>query len=589
MRRGRWGGEEVALVVGLALVGGLGGLLVLAGALDGLIFGSGPAWAGRGGLAATLGRLLMHPGNPAAAYAGARAHLAHAWEAYWGSLVLVVVLVLGAVLLVRWVVIAAWRHQPGRAQPRRARTARTSPWASTKVIANGLSAEAAIARDRSDGSVAPWRIGTARGLPVHVAYEDSVLIMAPPRAGKTSSLGIPQILDAPGPVVALGTRADFMVATAASRGRMGRLWVWDPQHLGPSVGSEVRWPLSTGCELPETARVRAGALAFGSARGVENATYWTERTSTVLEALLHAAALDRHNVGKLRRWAASPPAAREAVSILRERHGADGWDDALDAVISSDARHRDSVWSGVAEAIKPVGLPSVAELVTYDEAAGFDVEEFLAGPNTLYMIGTASGALGARPVMAALLDDIAEHGRRRASASRTGRLAPPLSLVLDELAKLCPFPSLPALLADGGGSGIATSVVIQSLSQLETGWSRAEQVEMWTNASCKLILGGTADPDYLRTVSDLIGSYEVEERSRTSAERGRESVQVSARQENIASPDMIRELPIGEAIMLYRHLPPVRLRLTKWDDRPGGAELRQHEARLRREMVADRG
>ncbi len=66
-----------------------------------------------------------------------------------------------------------------------------------------------------------------------------------------------------------------------------------------------------------------------------------------------------------------------------------------------------------------------------------------------------------------LVEDLVDATRRAAAASPGERLDPPL-LLLDEVANIAPLPSLPNLLADGGGSGINTVAVLQSLAQART-------------------------------------------------------------------------------------------------------------------------
>ena len=48
-------------------------------------------------------------------------------------------------------------------------------------------------------------------------------------------------------------------------------------------------------------------------------------------------------------------------------------------------------------------------------------------------------------------------------------------------------------MADGGGRGICTFVVLQALSQAETAWSRAEADTIWAAATAKVAYGGTLD------------------------------------------------------------------------------------------------
>ena len=56
----------------------------------------------------------------------------------------------------------------------------------------------------------------------------STLVLGPPRAGKTSSLVIPNILLAPGAVVSTSTKPDVMEATAHARRRDGWTFLYDP-------------------------------------------------------------------------------------------------------------------------------------------------------------------------------------------------------------------------------------------------------------------------------------------------------------------------------------------------------------------------
>jgi len=100
----------------------------------------------------------------------------------------------------------------------------------------------------------------------------------------------------------------------------------------------------------------------------------------------------------------------------------------------------------------------------------FDPEQFLRDRGTLYLLGTSSGAGAAAPLVSALIEDLVETVRRLAAASPGARLDPPLLLALDEIGNLAPLPSLPTLMSEGGGSGITTLAVLQSLSQARDRW-----------------------------------------------------------------------------------------------------------------------
>ncbi|MFP3589782.1 TraM recognition domain-containing protein, partial [Paraburkholderia sp. SIMBA_055] len=83
-------------------------------------------------------------------------------------------------------------------------------------------------------------------------------------------------------------------------------------------------------------------------------------------------------------------------------------------------------------------------------------------------------------------DDIVEQARRRALSLPGSRLDPPLGLILDEIANIFSWPSLPTIMADGGGIGISPLVVLQARTQAETAWSRAEMDSVFSAATAKM-------------------------------------------------------------------------------------------------------
>ncbi len=79
---------------------------------------------------------------------------------------------------------------------------------------------------------------------------------------------------------------------------------------------------------------------------------------------------------------------------------------------------------------------------------GLDVEELLARRGTVYLLGAQDAQVA--PLVTALTGHLARTARQVANRSAGGRLDPPLALVLDEVALICPIP-LPEWTADMGG------------------------------------------------------------------------------------------------------------------------------------------
>src|SRR5579871_1045045 len=81
-----------------------------------------------------------------------------------------------------------------------------------------------------------------RGM-VHARPQQSVLVLGPPRSGKTSSIVIPVVLAAAGLVVSTSTKTEVMEATAAARAELGRVWLFDPSGTVPAPPGvrPLRW------------------------------------------------------------------------------------------------------------------------------------------------------------------------------------------------------------------------------------------------------------------------------------------------------------------------------------------------------------
>jgi len=383
------------------------------------------------------------------------------------------------------------------------------------LVARAKTLRPSLVRPRA-GDVG-YRLGVSRGVTCWASVEDSMLVLGPPRSGKGMSLVIPMILDAPGALATTSTRPDNLAVTLAARAKHGPVMVFDPQHLAHNRNlPTLSWSLVRGCEDPQVAIVRAEALVGDAARsGVENATFWRTQALSVTRAMLHGAALDGRSAADLYRWSHSAGMAKEATSILATHPRATpGWGRALDAIISADPRTRDSVWAMVANTFAPLADPAVLEALSPTPGDEFDPLAFLAMRGSIYLLGTATGASATATLVAALIEDLIDAARRLAARSASQRLDPPLALVLDEAANY-PLPSLPALMAEGGGSGITTVAVLQSLAQARDRWGREAAGAIWDSAIVKVVLGGSANADDLADISRLVGERPVTERSET--------------------------------------------------------------------------
>jgi hypothetical protein len=83
--------------------------------------------------------------------------------------------------------------------------------------------------DQSGG----WRVARA---------DRAVLVLGPPRSGKTSGVIVPALLAHRDAAVSTSTKPDVLHASIATRSRSGTVWRFDPTGAAPDAGGlELRW------------------------------------------------------------------------------------------------------------------------------------------------------------------------------------------------------------------------------------------------------------------------------------------------------------------------------------------------------------
>lgn len=94
---------------------------------------------------------------------------------------------------------------------------------------------------------------------VRMGYEDVAVAIMAPRSGKTTSLAIPSILNAPGPVLLTSNKAagDAYTATLDARAAVGRTWSMDPQQIAHAERAMWWNPLSDTKTLDGAGRLAA--------------------------------------------------------------------------------------------------------------------------------------------------------------------------------------------------------------------------------------------------------------------------------------------------------------------------------------------
>lgn len=426
------------------------------------------------------------------------------------------------------------------------------------------------------------KLGISDGQEVWQSLEDSVVVMGPPRSGKGFYLVVSRILDSPGAVITTSTRGDNVAMTYKKRQEVGPCIVFDPQGLS-GIRSSLKWTPYRGCESPVVATKRADVLigATGLGSSTQNAE-WADIAKTILAYLLHAAALGKVPVATFALWGQNADTALEAVNILRRSPDAiPGWADALAGEIKADPRNRGSRWMGVMGATAALNVPEVAEALDPKEGDKvLDPEEFLRDKGTLFLVGSKSGGAAVAPFLIALMDEIVDTARERAFKLPGNRLDPPLSLVLDEIANMAPWKSLPQIMADGGGVGISPFVIFQSPAQARGQWGENEAQALIDSAILQIQLGGSNNDRELARITELAGEREVETSSSSYSYSSGKSVSDQKTKVHVLPVSDLRRIPTGYGVMLNRNARPILMKMTRWIDRKDAKDIKDSKKRF---------
>jgi type IV secretion system protein VirD4 len=339
----------------------------------------------------------------------------------------------------------------------------------------------------------------------------AVLVLGPPRSGKTSSFIIPNVLTAAGPVVSTSTKPEVLDATADARRRSGRCFLFDPTGAVPdrSGVEPLRWSPLQSCGTWEGAlsasRTLVEVAAPPAAGTRSDASHWTERAHLLLATMMHAAALEGLPLRTVLAWV-DRRKVLEARQILA---GAPGGptelaDNALEGIAATDDRELSGIWSTASGTLS--GFRTEAALTATDRPT-FDPDGFVRSGDTLYLCGPAHRQAQVAPLLVGVVEEV-RTAAYAAAADREGRPGAPTLLALDEVANIAPLPTLPSMVSEGGGQGLATLACLQDLSQARRRWP-GEADGLPTLFGTTVILPGIGDVRTLEALAALAGDEEV--------------------------------------------------------------------------------
>ncbi len=369
--------------------------------------------------------------------------------------------------------------------------------------------------------------------------ESHLLVLGPPRSGKTSSLVIPNLLSFDGPAVVTSTKGDVLDATVAERSKRGNVWLFDPSNTTDLKEKEsvrrASWsPIEAASSLDGA--VKAADICVDVALGISSGAdrHWSERAKALLAPLLVAANLAEAPIADVVGWI-DVRSLEEPKAIL-SASGAFRALQILSSIEQSEERERSAIFSSTSGALSMYRFDGALDV---GEDYTFRPDHFVRSKDTLFIVAPSSVQKVVAPLVVSLVDRIREEAF---TLSRTGS-KDKVALFLDEMANIAPLPNLASILSEGASQNLCLLACLQDLSQAEARWPKLSK-GMFTLFGTTVVLPGVADPDTLRTLSLLSGvKISKEATFGESKDRRRSSLSRSTR---------LKESPLLEPFQLAR-------------------------------------
>jgi hypothetical protein len=288
---------------------------------------------------------------------------------------------------------------------------------------------------------------------------------------------IQAIRDAEGPTLVVTSNPAVWQDTKDARAKLGPVHVYDPTHLCDTP-ARLHWSPTTGCENKETAKARAAALLAPVRPTAKIDQAVADVAETLLRSYLHAAALESRTIRHVHRWCQGTQ-VQDAVRTLRTHpKAAPGSAGELEAALTAHPERRDIAQELTSRALSALFTVNIREACTPHRNDALALDSFVDEGGTLFVVGESiedpRTDPGAMPLLTALTSSVVERGRHMAERSSSGRLDPPFTLVLDDIAAVAPLPQLPELLASGADRGLPTLALLRSREQARTRWPDAD-------------------------------------------------------------------------------------------------------------------
>ncbi|GAA2627675.1 hypothetical protein GCM10010411_76060 [Actinomadura fulvescens] len=385
-------------------------------------------------------------------------------------------------------------------------------------------------------------------------------------SGKTVSLVVPNALEWDGPAVITTTKApdiEYMLSRRREIAAAGHVYIVAP--TGASGFKTACWsPVSYATDEIAANRM-ARWLCEAAALEDPRAKPWVTKSRQYIGPLLLAAHHNGGGIDTFVDWVSrGRDAASEVTDILRQGQ----YFAALRQYGTTWTMHPDGIGSVMFTANALIDAYTDPQARASAARSDFSVDDILDNKGTLFIVTPLTEVEQFSPIFTALIASIV-HGAlkkydrindRRAPGTAPQPIDPRLALLLDEAGNVFRYSELAQLLTNARGLGIVLLTLWHDLPQLRRLYGADAAQTVINQSRLRMLLPGVADHDTLKFFTDLMGETLVDRTSYTHSQSG-DSTSTGQQKEHLAAPFQLNQLKIGQSVMQYDNLPPMRIAL----------------------------
>jgi len=418
-------------------------------------------------------------------------------------------------------------------------------------------------------------LGSLNGKDIFYPGETHLLTIAPPGAGKGTSIVVPNLLLYPGSMIVTDPKGELFAITAKHREeRMGQkimvLCPWADKlsrELGIRIPDHGFNPLSIiqpGTDIKDEAELISSLLLPGGHNMKAEDEFWIEGGQSILTAFMLHLKSEEETLGPLtlpllRQYLHLPPEELTAVLFAMSKNENFGgcireYGGKLLGTAERSPKQFEGLLGSAQKALRI--YDSISPLGNHVSQGEIDFTSLKREPTTIYLIMPSDRG----HTHAAWLNLVMSLAVELVGRDRSNRR---VLFLLDEMANMGYMPNILRGMAQYRGQGLQVWSIIQQLAQLEKLYGKAGSTQFV--GTCEMInMFGVWDPETIEFISKWLGQTTVRNHSFNVSKMPNPGDVADVNYSTVDKaftlmrPEDIRTMSENEQLIFYRNLAPIK-------------------------------